>query len=165
MAIARHSLAAGLFALLSYGAAALGGIATRGRPRGLWYRMLRKPSFQPPPSVFGPVWTVLYGAIAYTGYRLYRAEPSRMRTAALGLWGAQLALNAAWSPLFFGARRARLALVDLIALDVATAAMLGAASKVDRRAAIASAPYGAWLGFATALNGAIVQRNPRWLAG
>lgn len=161
----RRGLAAASFTLLSYGAALAGRLLMRGRPNGWWYRVLRKPSYQPPSWVFPPVWTFLYGCIAYAGYRVFRASPSPMRTAALGLWGTQLTLNAAWTPLFFGAHRGRAALVDTVALDLAVLSFAGAASRVDRRAAAATAPYAAWLGLATALNASIVARNPRVLVG
>ena len=156
-------LAAIAFGALSYGASALGALTMRGRgsERSLWYRSLRKPAFQPPGWVFGPVWTALYGTIAYSGYRIWRAPKSPARTRALALWGTQLALNAAWTPLFFRAHRPRAALADLIALDAAAGAYTAAAAAVDPRAAKVVAPYLAWLGFATTLNGAIVVKNPR----
>lgn len=132
----------------------------RGNPKGLWFRALRKPKFQPPNYVFGPVWTVLYAAIAYSGYRIWEAPKSPRRDAALGLWAAQLILNGAWTPLFFGARKPRIALGDIIALDAAALAYAATAATVDKPAAGLVAPYLGWLGFATALNAKIVAKNP-----
>jgi tryptophan-rich sensory protein len=153
-----------IFAALAYGAGALGFATMRRKPESLWYRMLRKPAFQPPSWVFGPVWNVLYGAIAYAGWRVFEAPPSPQRSAALRWWGAQLALNAAWTPLFFGLQRPRAALADLALLDGAATSFALTAAKVDERAAAATLPYLAWLGFATALNTSIVRNNPRLLA-
>lgn len=146
---------------LSYGAAALGALTMNGKgsPNGAWYKSLKKPAFQPPNWVFGPVWTALYGTIAYSGWRIYKAPKSAERTRALALWGTQLALNAAWTPLFFGARKPGVALVDMAALDAAAVAYVAAARKVDTRAAASLAPYLAWIGFASALNTAIVAKN------
>jgi translocator protein len=157
----RNTLAALGFAALSYGAAALGVLTMRGRgrPDGPWFRSRRKPAFQPPNSVFAPVWTVLYGTLAYSGWRIWRAEKSPDRTRALKLWGTQLALNAAWTPLFFGARQPALALADIGALDVAAGAYAAAAAKVDKQAALVVTPYLAWLGFASTLNASIVVKN------
>ena len=158
----RKGLFAGLgFGALAYGAAALGALAMRGRgsPDGAWYRSLRKPVFQPPSWLFGPVWTVLYGTIAYSGYRVWRAPRSPERTRALALWGTQLALNAAWTPLFFGARKPAAALVDIGALDATAGAYAVAAAAVDPAAAKVVTPYLGWIAFATALNGAIVAKN------
>lgn len=157
----RGALAALGFGALSYGVSALGALVMkkRGPVDRIWYRALPKPSFQPPSWVFGPVWTALYGAIAYSGYRIWRAPKSPERSRALGLWGAQLALNGAWTPLFFGGRRPRLALADIVALDATATAYAAAAGKVDKRAAAVVTPYLAWLAFATTLNGSIVAKS------
>jgi tryptophan-rich sensory protein len=153
--------AAAAFGALSYGAAALGTLTMRGRgaPDKRWFRSLNKPAFQPPNWLFGPVWTVLYGTLAYSGYRIWRAERSPQRTRALAWWGAQLALNAAWTPLFFGARKPALALADIGALDVAATSYAVSAAKVDPTAVKVVAPYLTWLMFATSLNGSIVVKN------
>jgi len=157
----RSGLAALAFGALSYGASAIGALVMRskGPADSAWFRSLNKPGFQPPNWVFAPVWTALYGTIAYSGFRIWRAEKSPERTKALALWAAQLAANAAWTPLFFGAHRPKAAMVDMIALDATASAYVAAAAKVDPRAAAAVGPYLAWLAFATALNGAIVAKN------
>jgi tryptophan-rich sensory protein len=149
------------FGALAYGAAALGALTMRGKgaPERPWFRTLKKPQFQPPNWLFGPVWTVLYGTIAYSGYRIWKQPSSSERTRALALWGTQLALNAAWTPLFFGARKPGAALVDIGVLDAAAGAYTAAAAQVDPTAAKLMGPYLAWLGYATALNGSIVALN------
>ncbi len=152
-----------LFAGATAVAAGLGAGATR-RGRGAWYRALSKPAGQPPPQVFAPVWTTLYGLMSVSAYRVFRQPPSPERSRALRLWWGQLALNGAWSPLFFGARRARLALADLAGLTLGVAEYTASARKVDRAAGWLMAPYLAWLGYAGWLNLGIVRRNPR-LAG
>ncbi|HEU4579811.1 MAG TPA: TspO/MBR family protein [Polyangiaceae bacterium] len=150
--------AIGLATLLT---AATGVRATaRGKP---WYRLLRKSSLNPPDAAFGPVWTGLYAANAISAARVYRAEPSRERSRALGLWGAQQALNAAWSPLFFAQRRPRAALVDLGLLWGALGSYLLQARKVDRAAAALVVPYLAWVSFASLLNAEVIRKNPKWL--
>jgi tryptophan-rich sensory protein len=156
-------LAAATFGGAVAAAAALGGAATRRTVRRPWYAALRKPPWQPPRAAFGPVWTALYALSAGSAYRVARA-PGAARRPALGLWAIQHAANAAWSPLFFGLRRPRAALADAAALGVAAAAYARAAARVDRAAAWMMAPYLAWVGFAVALNGAIVARNRRSLA-
>ena len=138
--------------------AVVGSRSTR-NGRGLWYRALDKPRFNPPPWVFGPVWSTLYGLMSVSAYRIWRQPPSAQRTRALVIWTTQLGLNGLWSPLFFGQHRPRAALVDLIGLTAAIAAYIRAASKVDRVAAAMMAPYLAWVGFAGVLNASIVRRN------
>jgi translocator protein len=153
---------AAAFAGLTAGAAALGARTVR-VARTPWYAALRKPRWQPPRGAFGPVWTLLYGLVATSGYRVWRTRsPARAR--ALGLWGAQLALNAAWTPLFFGARRPRAALLDAALLVPCVAAYAWTAARADRPAAWIVVPYLAWTGFALALNGELVRRNARTLA-
>ncbi len=155
----RSVLWLGLFAGATALAAALGASVTY--PRQPWYRALSKPPGQPPAWVFGPAWTTLYGMMAWSAFRVFRARPSTERRRALRMWWTQLALNAAWSPLFFGAHRPRAALADLVGMTVATAAYTKDAASVDRAAAWMMAPYLGWLGYASYLNGAIVMRNPR----
>jgi len=154
-----RAAAAATFGGATAATAALGTLGMGNGPRSLWYLTLRKPPFQPPAAVFAPVWTALYSAIAYSGYRTYRAAPSPRRTAALALWGAQLALNGLWTPLFFGRKRARASLVDSTLLLGTAAGYAMTASKVDRKAAWTFVPYIGWLAFATLLNSEIVRRN------
>ena len=134
-----------------------GSIATRrGRP---WYRQLRKPAFTPPGWLFGPVWTGLYTSMIWSAWRVTARPHSAWRTRALALWWGQLALNAAWSPLFFGARKKRLALADLALLLPTVGAYIWAASKVDKPAAWMMSPYLGWSAFAAGLNEELVRLN------
>ena len=140
-------------------AATLGALATRKSVGSHWYRALRKPWFQPPRQAFGPVWTTLYALIAASGYRVWRAPSSPARTRALALWGTQLALNGAWTWIFFGAREPKPALAELILLVQAITLYANEARKVDPLAAWLVAPYLGWTGLATALNEEIVRKN------
>jgi len=151
-----------VFGAITAGAAALGTLATRHSVHSRWYRdELAKPPYQPPRQVFGPVWTALYAMIGWSGARVWNAPDEPARTRALALWGTQLALNVGWSGIFFGARRPRMALVEIGGLLASIVAYSRAASRVDRTAAWLMAPYLAWTAFATVLNAGIVKRNPR----
>ena len=99
--------------------------------------------------------------IAWSGWRIWSAAPSRDRNRALRLWISQLAANARWSKLFFGKHRPRLALADIVALEGTIASYIAAARRVDRAAANAFIPYGAWVTFTTVLNAEIVRLNPQ----
>jgi len=137
--------------------AAAGGASTR-RSVSTWYPELRKPGWTPPSWVFGPAWTVLYAQMAYSARRVARsAEPERER--ALSLWWLQLGLNAAWTPVFFGARRTGTGAVIIGALVPAVAATAAASARIDRRAGLLYVPYLAWTTYAAALNLAIWRRN------
>ncbi len=123
---------------------------------GAWYAGLTKPSFNPPNWLFGPVWTVLYVLIAVAGWRVWQAAP---RSRAMTLWWLQLALNFAWSPVFFGAHRVGLALAIVSAMLAAILGFIAAAWRTERTSALLFLPYAAWVSFATALNAAILLLN------
>jgi tryptophan-rich sensory protein len=125
-----------------------------------WYRSLRKPPFQPPPWLFAPVWTALYGAMAVSGWRVWRKRREAPEArAALGWWGTQLVLNGAWSYLFFGQHTPGPALADLVLLQAANVQFARTAAKVDRPAAWLWAPYLAWVTFAGVLNEEVLRLN------
>lgn len=124
-----------------------------------WYAALVKPAWTPPPGVFAPAWTALYLMMAIAAWQVWRAPgPVPQRRRALRLMGVQLALNAAWSPLFFGAHAPGLAFLDIAALCFVVALTIMAFARVRASAATLMLPYLAWIAFAAALNAAI------WLA-
>ncbi|MBL8949901.1 MAG: tryptophan-rich sensory protein [Myxococcaceae bacterium] len=150
-----------VFGVLVACASLIGAKVSRRAPKRPWYRALRKAPWNPPPKVFGIVWPVLYALMAVSGARAWK----RRDRAAVALWGAQLGFNAAWSPLFFGAHRSRAALVDLGLTFASASAYTARVARTDKAAAVMMSPYLAWLAFAATLNGAIVAKNPRLLAG
>jgi tryptophan-rich sensory protein len=123
---------------------------------GEWYAGLDKPSFNPPGWVFAPVWTALYVLIAVAGWRTFARD---RRGWPMRLWWAQLALNFPWSPVFFTAHRIGLALAIVLLMLAAILAFIVMAWRQDRVAAWLFAPYAAWVGFASVLNGAIFALN------
>ena len=141
-------------------AAAGGGAAATRRSVATWYPSLRKPRWTPPSQAFGPVWTVLYAQMAYSAQRVARSSDPRRR-GALALWWVQLGLNAAWTPVFFGARRPGTAAIVICALVPAVAATAAASARVDRRSGLLYVPYLAWSTYATALNVEIWRLNRR----
>lgn len=151
--------AAVLFGGATAAAAIAGSQFTPSGDTGRWYDSLDKPPFTPPSVVFPIAWTTLYVLMAISAYRVWDKGEGEKRKGALTLWGTQLALNAAWSPIFFGARQPAFALVDLIAMFAAIAAYASAARKIDRPAAWMMAPYLLWVAFAGVLNAEIARRN------
>jgi benzodiazapine receptor len=144
-----------LFLLLVFVVAATGALF----PPGDWYAALEKPPGTPPPWVFGPVWTVLYIAIAVAGARLWRAGASSARSRALRLYAAQLMLNAAWSWLCFGVHDLGWALVDISLLLVSIGLLVRAARPVASEAALLLVPYALWVSYATWLNAGLFWLN------
>lgn len=139
--------------------AAAGSAAASTGTSSRWYRRLRKPAWQPPPAAFPVVWTPLYGLIAVAGARVLDRAQGPDRAAFARGYALNLALNAGWTALFFGARRPGAALAEIAALNVSNLVLLRRAAGTDRPAGAALAPYVAWTLFATALNGAIVGLN------
>jgi tryptophan-rich sensory protein len=138
--------------------AVAGSLATD--PGSAWFRRLRKPPWYPPPATFGIVWTGLYAAMAWAGGEvLARAGGDRASFARAG--AVNLALNAAWTPLFFRVRRPWAAAAECAVLTGSTADLVRRASRVSPAAAAALVPYAAWTAFATALSADIARRNPR----
>lgn len=123
---------------------------------GEWYQGLNKPPFNPPPWIFGPVWTALYVLIAIAGWRAWRINPVGPMMA---LWAAQMALNFAWSPTFFAAELPMAALVMIVAMLMAIYSFITMAWRQDRLSAWLFLPYAAWVSFATVLNASIVWLN------
>lgn len=121
-----------------------------------WYDGLAKPPLTPPNWVFGPVWTFLYILMAIAFYRVLRSDkaPTR-RGLALLLFISQLALNAGWSILFFGAHSPTLGLIVILVLEASILATIYAFWRVDRVAALCLLPYALWVAFAIYLNAGI----------
>lgn len=144
---------------ICFGVAGLGGWMTASNIP-TWYAGIAKPSWTPPNWLFGPVWSLLYAMMAVAAWRVWmRAEPGKA-AAPLAIFGVQLALNLAWSGLFFSLRSPMLGLVDIAALWVAIVATIVSFGRVSRLAAGLLIPYLLWVSFAAALNLAIWRLNP-----
>lgn len=125
-----------------------------------WYAGLVKPWFNPPNGVFGPVWTLLYLMMATAFWRVLRlTPPTPGRRAAIGWFLAQMALNAAWSVAFFGARSPLAGVIVIGWLIVTLAATIRAFAGLDRLAAALLVPYFAWVSFAAVLTTAVWWLN------
>jgi len=156
---ARKVVALAIAMLLCYGAAAVGGLLGAGADGG-WYADLTKPSWTPPSWVFGPVWTVLYGMMAVAVWLVWlrrRRQPGA--AAPMTAFAAQLAFNAAWSPLFFGLHRPGIAFADIVLLWLALVASVCLFLRRRTVAGLLLVPYLLWVSFAVALNFAIWRLN------
>ncbi len=134
---------------------AIGGAVTASSV-GSWYPLLAKPAFNPPNWIFAPVWTALYFMMAIAGWRIWRRGAARW---ALSLFAFQLALNLAWSIVFFGMHAVGAALLEIVVLLLAILATTVVFWRSDRIAGMLFVPYAAWVAFAAILNAAIWQLN------
>ena len=149
----REALALAGMVLLTFCAPLAGVVA----PPGDWYASLQKPGWNPPSWVFGPVWTALYLMMAIAAWLVWRRVGWR---SPLWLYVSQLALNAAWTPVFFGAREIGWALLVILALWTGILLTLRAFLRASKAAGWMLAPYLAWVSFAAFLNFTLWRMNP-----
>lgn len=125
-----------------------------------WFRELRKPAFNPPDWLFGPVWTVLY---IMMGVALFLVIREGFKTpgvrAAVAVFAVQLVLNITWSALFFGLKSPGAAFAEIVVLWAAIAATIALFKPISTAAAVLLIPYILWVTFAAALNFAIWRLN------
>ncbi len=150
----KRGLADGLgcaaLAALCFAVAGIGGAVTAPEI-GAWHAHLNKPSFNPPNAVFGPVWTVLYLLMAIAAGLVWLRRNRPGAGTALTLFLVQLALNLAWTFLFFGWHRLDLASYEIVLLALTIAATLAAFLRIRPLAAALLVPYLAWTAFASVL--------------
>lgn len=150
-----QAVALALFVAVCLAVGAAGGWITR-PAIPTWYAGLAKPDWTPPDWLFAPVWTALYLAMALAAWLAWRR---RGWGPALWLWAAQLALNCAWSFLFFGMRSPALGLLDIAPQWLLALAAAAAFWRIDRRAGALLAPLVLWVAYALALNWAVWRLN------
>lgn len=125
-----------------------------------WYSTLNKPSFNPPSSVFAPVWTTLFTLMGIAAWLVWRKGlDNRTVRVALILFLVQLVLNTLWSFLFFEWHLTLAAFVELLVLWVAILLTIIWFYKVSLTATILMIPYIIWVSFAGVLNFAIWWLN------
>ena len=153
----RHSLhLLVLSLLLAFAAAAVGAIASIDAA-GFYARLVR-PAWAPPGWLFGPVWSVLYTLMGLALWRVWRVRPAKSRP--VRLFFAQLAVNAAWSWLFFRLHLGAVSFLWIVLLAVLLAITVGAFWRVSRVAGALLLPYMGWVLFACVLAGAVWRANP-----
>ncbi len=142
------------------------GVVTSQAVKG-WYKTLNKPSWTPPDYAFGPIWTALYVSMGYASYlvsqKIGSADAldwvSYFVIIQINQYTAQLALNLAWTPLFFGAKQIGLAGLDIGAL-LGSVVITGLKFyDIDPLAGWLMLPYAAWVGVAASLNAYVWYYN------
>ena len=141
---------------LTFAAALVGGYFMPGE----WYAGLKKPSWNPPNWIFGPVWTTLYAMMAVAAWLAWKRGGWAGQRSALAMFLVQLLLNALWSPFLFGMKSPGLAFVDLMLLWLAVLVTLVTFWRTTPLAGLLLVPYLAWITFAGALNFTLWQLNP-----
>jgi translocator protein len=125
-----------------------------------WYPALRKPPGNPPASYFGPVWTVLYALMTIAAWNVWRTGDGWSgASSAITIYLIQLALNAAWSTIFFGLRSPGLALLEIILLWAAILVSTILFWRISTFSGALLIPYLAWITYAIYLNAGIWRLN------
>jgi translocator protein len=125
-----------------------------------WFDALSRPDTLPPGWVFGTVWSILYVLMGIALAMILFARGARGRGLALGLFGTQLVLNLAWTPLFFGAHQVSLALILILVILILAIATTFAFAPIRKAAAWLMVPYMVWLSLASILTFQIDRMNP-----
>lgn len=149
----RNGLSLAGFIIATFCAPLLGAAAAPGP----WYVALHKPALNPPPWIFGPAWTLLYTLMAVAAWLVWKSVGWRRP---LMLYFIQLALNAAWTPIFFGVHALGWALVEIVLLWAAILWTLLSFHRVHQPAGWLLVPYLAWVTFAAFLNFTLWRINP-----
>ena len=144
--------------LLSFAAAAIGAAASI--QAAAFYQQLAQPTWAPPSSVFGPVWSLLYALMAVAAWLVWREGGWRRQRGVLALFVLQLAVNALWSWLFFGWHRGAFAFADIVLVWLLIVATLIGFWRVRPLAGALLLPYLCWVSFASVLNFAVLHLNP-----
>ena len=125
-----------------------------------WCDALEKPFFMPPGAAFGIVWPILYALLGVALAMILAEPPSPRKRTALALFFLQLALNFAWSPIFFAGHDIRLAKYVIFIMAVVAGGAAGQFYRLRKTAGLLMIPYLAWLIFAATLNSTIDTLNP-----
>lgn len=136
------------------------GVVSQSGFRNPWFARLTKPFFMPPGWAFGVAWNILYALMGIALAMVLAQPPSARRKRALVLFYVQLALNFAWSPVFFAGHDIALAKVVIFVMTAIAAAASGQFLRIRKAAGLLLIPYLCWLIFAAILNSTIELLNP-----
>ncbi len=125
-----------------------------------WYASLVKPAFNPPNSVFGPIWTIIYTLIGISLYLVIRdGIESKEKKTALIVFSVHLILNSLWSILFFGIKNIFLAFFEIIILWGMIVYTMLLFKRINQKTVYLLTPYLLWVSFAAILNFSIWRLN------
>ena len=145
-----------LFALVTYSASAIGGLATIGFKEP-WYSLLIKPSFNPPDWIFGPVWTTLYLMMTIAIWNFWHSKNKDINT--VYIYFIHLLFNTTWSVIFFVFHKMVLALLVLIILIFLIIILIIKFKRANLLSYYLMIPYLLWCFFALLLNTSLIILN------
>lgn len=125
---------------------------------GGWYQTIKKPTWNPPNWIFGPVWTTLYVLMGISLYLIWRSS-TLQKGPAIILFSLQLVLNFFWSFIFFKQHQVGFAFAEILVLWCLILLTIFAFARINKPAAWLLVPYISWVSFAAILNFTIWQLN------
>ena len=99
-----------IIVLITFSASAIGGVVTS-IYKEPWYSQIIRPSFSPPASVFGPVWTSLYILMSLAVWINWINFKDKKT---IKIYFFHIFFNSIWSIIFFGFHQIFLALLNLL---------------------------------------------------
>ena len=145
-----------LFALVTYSASAIGGLATIGFKEP-WYSLLTKPSYNPPGWLFAPVWTILYLMMTVAIWIFWHSKNKDLNT--VYIYFVNIIFNTTWSVVFFVYHKIFLALIVLIILIFLIINLIFRFKRVNMVSYYLMIPYLLWCFYALILNASLIILN------
>lgn len=125
-----------------------------------WYQKLIKPTWAPPPWIFGPVWSVLYIIIAVSfGTVFYKVLTKKLPWMIIIPFVLNLIFNFLFTYLQFGLKNNVLALIDILLVLVTLVWSILIIYPHIKWVALVNIPYLLWVSFATVLQITITYIN------
>ena len=118
----------------------------------IWFEGLKKPSFNPPNWIFGPVWFILYFIMGISFYLIWNKSGEVNIKIPVLFFILQLIFNFFWSVIFFGLKMPGLAFIDILVLSALILICIIVFYSISNTASYLLIPYFLWVCFASLLN-------------
>lgn len=117
-----------------------------------WYNALAVPSFTPPGSVIGAVWTVIFILATISALLVWNsAERNKVFKWIVALFILNAVLNVLWSYIFFGQQMVLFSIIEMILLNITVIVLIILIWPISKLASSLLIPYAVWVTFATFL--------------
>ena len=144
-----------IIVLITFSASAIGGVVTS-IYKEPWYSQIIQPSFSPPTSVFGPVWTTLYILMSIAIWLNWISNKDKK---SIKIYFVHIFFNGTWSIVFFGFHQILLALLNLLIILFFIIWLMRIYYSNNKFSFLLMLPYLLWSSYALILNASILYLN------
>ena len=144
-----------IIVLITFSASAIGGVVTS-IYKEPWYSQIIQPSFSPPASVFGPVWTTLYILMSVAIWLNWISNKDKN---SIKIYFVHIFFNGMWSVIFFGFHQISLALLNLLIILFFIIWLMRIYYSNNKFSFLLMIPYLLWSSYALILNASILYLN------